>query len=186
MIFIQEIAFSNQESCRLHSFNFTHKLLQFPQSDFKIPITGTYSCLRVVLTFARQLSFFIVTIYIPCFMIVIVSWMSFWIDHKAVSWLSDQRKERREPSSPALVMQQQQSRFTHPSCFAFVQRFPLACPWASPPCLPCPPLKHPSTAPCHPWHTQRPLTCGVVSVSLLSSEPCSNMHSLIMPQGKFG
>lgn len=85
MIFIQEIAFSNQESCRLHSFNFTHKLLQFPQSDFKIPITGTYSCLRVVLTFARQLSFFIVTIYIPCFMIVIVSWMSFWIDHKAVS-----------------------------------------------------------------------------------------------------
>jgi len=46
--------------------------------------TGAYSCLRVVLTFARQLSFFIVTIYIPCFMIVIVSWMSFWIDHKAV------------------------------------------------------------------------------------------------------
>jgi hypothetical protein len=40
--------------------------------------------LRVELTFARQLSFFIVTIYVPCFMIVIVSWMSFWIDHKAV------------------------------------------------------------------------------------------------------
>lgn len=48
-------------------------------------IAGAYSCLRVVLTFARQLSFFIFTIYIPCFMIVIVSWMSFWIDHKAVS-----------------------------------------------------------------------------------------------------
>ena len=79
-----------------------------------------------------------------------------------------------------------ESRFTHPSCFAFVQRFLLACPWASLPCLPCPPLKHPSTAPCRPWRTQRPLTCGVVSVSLLSSEPCSNMHSLIMPQGKFG
>lgn len=46
--------------------------------------TGAYSCLRVKLTFARQLSFFIVTIYIPCFMIVIVSWMSFWIDYKAV------------------------------------------------------------------------------------------------------
>lgn len=46
--------------------------------------TGAYSCLRVVLVFARQLSFFIFTIYIPCFMIVIVSWMSFWIDHKAV------------------------------------------------------------------------------------------------------
>merc|ERR1719195_1244839 len=46
--------------------------------------TGAYSCLRVKLTFARQLSFFIVTIYVHCFMIVIVSWMSFWIDHKAV------------------------------------------------------------------------------------------------------
>ena len=47
-------------------------------------ILGSYSCLRVELTFARQLSFFIVTIYVPCFMIVGVSWMSFWIDHKAV------------------------------------------------------------------------------------------------------
>ena len=181
-----EVAFfSNQKTVDCTELDFS--LLSSDFSFRSSPVfSGAYSCLRVVLTFARQLSFFIVTIYIPCFMIVIVSWMSFWIDHKAVSWLSDQRKERscREPSSPALVMQQQQSRFTHPSCFAFVQRFPLACPWASPPCLPCPPLKHPSTAPCHPWHTQRPLTCGVVSVSLLSSEPCSNMHSLIMPRGK--
>ena len=51
-------------------------------------LTGAYSCLRVVLVFARQLSFFIFTIYIPCFMIVIVSWMSFWIDHKAVRKLN--------------------------------------------------------------------------------------------------
>ena len=50
-----------------------------------LSLPGAYSCLRVKLTFARQLSFFIVTIYIPCFMIVIVSWMSFWIDYKAVS-----------------------------------------------------------------------------------------------------
>ena len=48
---------------------------------------GAYSCLRVEMTFARQLSFFVVTIYVPCFMIVVVSWMSFWIDHKAVSRL---------------------------------------------------------------------------------------------------
>ncbi len=53
-----------------------------------ITLSGSYSCLRVELTFARQLSFFIVTIYVPCFMIVVVSWMSFWIDHKAVSWKS--------------------------------------------------------------------------------------------------
>jgi hypothetical protein len=35
--------------------------------------------------FARQLSFFVVTIYVPCSMTVTVSWFSFWLDHKAVS-----------------------------------------------------------------------------------------------------
>ena len=35
--------------------------------------------------FARQLSFFLVTVYVPCSMTVSVSWMSFWLDHKAVS-----------------------------------------------------------------------------------------------------
>ena len=60
--------------------------LRNPAYTKLILITGAYSCLRVVLVFARQLSFFIFTIYIPCFMIVIVSWMSFWIDHKAVSF----------------------------------------------------------------------------------------------------
>jgi len=49
-----------------------------------ITATGEYSCLRVDLLFARQLSFFIVTVYVPCSMTVSVSWMSFWLDHKAV------------------------------------------------------------------------------------------------------
>ena len=48
-------------------------------------ISGAYSCLRVQLEFGREVSFFLQTIYFPCFIIVIVSWMSFWIDHKAVS-----------------------------------------------------------------------------------------------------
>ena len=34
--------------------------------------------------FARELSYFIVTMYVPCFIIVIVSWFAFWIDHKSV------------------------------------------------------------------------------------------------------
>ena len=49
-----------------------------------ITATGAYSCLRVELLFARQLSFFVVTVYVPCTMTVSVSWMSFWLDHKAV------------------------------------------------------------------------------------------------------
>ena len=46
--------------------------------------TGTYSCLLVNIVIARELSFYILTIYIPCFMIVLVSWFSFWLDYKAV------------------------------------------------------------------------------------------------------
>ena len=45
---------------------------------------GTYSCLLVKIVIARELSFYILTIYIPCFMIVLVSWFSFWLDYKAV------------------------------------------------------------------------------------------------------
>ena len=48
------------------------------------PLTGEYSCLQVDLVFARELSFYIITIYVPTTMIVFVSWFSFWIDHKAV------------------------------------------------------------------------------------------------------
>ena len=42
------------------------------------------SIVQVDLLFARELSFYIITIYLPTMMIVIVSWFSFWIDHKSV------------------------------------------------------------------------------------------------------
>ena len=45
--------------------------------------TGEYSCLQVDLVFARELSYFMVTMYVPCIMIVVVSWFAFWIDHKS-------------------------------------------------------------------------------------------------------
>ena len=37
------------------------------------------------LLFHREVSYYIITIYLPTLMIVIVSWFSFWIDHKSVS-----------------------------------------------------------------------------------------------------
>ena len=45
--------------------------------------TGEYSCLQVDLVFARELSYFLVTMYVPCIIIVLVSWFAFWIDHKS-------------------------------------------------------------------------------------------------------
>ena len=48
-------------------------------------VTGIYSCLTVDMSFKRQLSYYILTIYVPTLMIVMVSWLSFWLDHKSVS-----------------------------------------------------------------------------------------------------
>ena len=59
-------------------------LCSCPGNDDGQVFAGTYSCLLVNIVIARELSFYILTIYIPCFMIVLVSWFSFWLDYKAV------------------------------------------------------------------------------------------------------
>ena len=109
-------------------------------------LTGAYSCLRVEMTFARQLSFFVVTIYVPCFMIVVVSWMSFWIDHKAVS--------------TKLAVQIMSPLDCHHDAFMF--RFLLGCHSGSPHCWPCRRPKPQSTAAYLLWLTPR-YTCNTSS-----------------------
>ncbi|XP_069989689.1 glutamate-gated chloride channel [Penaeus vannamei] len=46
--------------------------------------TGEYSCLQVNLIFKREFSYYLIQYYIPCCMLVIVSWVSFWLDQYAV------------------------------------------------------------------------------------------------------
>ena len=50
---------------------------------FSIEI-GMYSCLKVNLLFKREFSYYLIQIYVPCCMLVIVSWVSFWLDANAV------------------------------------------------------------------------------------------------------
>ena len=45
---------------------------------------GEYSCLKVELILKREFSYYLITIYVPCCMLVIVSWVSFWLDPNAV------------------------------------------------------------------------------------------------------
>ena len=47
-------------------------------------VAGEYSCLKVELIFKREFSYYLITIYVPCCMLVIVSWVSFWLDQHAI------------------------------------------------------------------------------------------------------
>lgn len=53
-------------------------------SKFFSSPTGSYSCLKVDLLFKREFSYYLIQIYIPCCMLVIVSWVSFWLDPNAI------------------------------------------------------------------------------------------------------
>jgi len=46
--------------------------------------TGEYSCLKVDLVFKREFSYYLIQIYIPCCMLVVVSWVSFWLDPTSI------------------------------------------------------------------------------------------------------
>merc|ERR1719347_77165 len=67
----------------LHLPRFT---LEQYKSDYcnVITNTGEYSCLKVELIFKREFSYYLITIYVPCCMLVIVSWVSFWLDQNAI------------------------------------------------------------------------------------------------------
>ncbi|CAI4229423.1 unnamed protein product [Auanema sp. JU1783] len=46
--------------------------------------TGTYSCLKVTFNLHRQFSYYMLQVYIPSTLLVIVSWISFWLERTAV------------------------------------------------------------------------------------------------------
>jgi len=61
-------------------------LESYETDDYSVTIsTGSYSCLKVSFLFKREFSYYLIHIYIPCCMFVVVSWISFWLDESAVT-----------------------------------------------------------------------------------------------------
>ena len=47
--------------------------------------TGPHSILTVFFDFRRHTGFFLIQVYLPCCLLVILSWVSFWINREATS-----------------------------------------------------------------------------------------------------
>lgn len=48
-------------------------------------VNGNYSRLKLNIELQREMGYYVVQIYIPCFMLFILSWITFWLKHKATN-----------------------------------------------------------------------------------------------------
>ncbi len=51
---------------------------------FFLPATG-YSVLQIVMSFQRHTGYFLIQIYLPCTLLVVLSWVGFWLNREATS-----------------------------------------------------------------------------------------------------
>lgn len=50
---------------------------------FVFKSTGYYTCVEVIFTLRRQVGFYMMGVYAPTLLIVVLSWLSFWINPDA-------------------------------------------------------------------------------------------------------
>lgn len=48
-----------------------------------LPSAGYYTCVEVIFTLRRQVGFYMMGVYAPTLLIVVLSWLSFWINPDA-------------------------------------------------------------------------------------------------------
>lgn len=56
-----------------------------PAPTFQIFETGEFSTLQVSFRLQRHMGYFLIQVYVPCTLIVILSWVSFWINREATA-----------------------------------------------------------------------------------------------------
>lgn len=61
-------------------------LISFPQRNFTLTRReGDFSVLQVSFNLQRHTGYFLIQVYVPCILIVVLSWVSFWIHREATS-----------------------------------------------------------------------------------------------------
>ena len=60
--------------------NETTHSIPYTQCSFKPLSTGAFSCLEIRFILRRDVGYFLIQVYVPSMLIVILSWVSFWIN----------------------------------------------------------------------------------------------------------
>ena len=73
--------------CYFFRFVFHMRFLQLPLCKFGIRVLfliGAFPCYEIRFILRREIGFFLIQVYIPSILIVILSWVSFWINVDAI------------------------------------------------------------------------------------------------------
>ena len=50
-----------------------------------VGVAGNYSTLKVMFRLSRHMGYFLIQVYVPCILIVVLSWVSFWLNREATA-----------------------------------------------------------------------------------------------------
>jgi hypothetical protein len=64
--------------------NIQSKMIVKQSTEYRICILGTFGCVVVKLHLKRQFEYYLIQTFTPSCLIVVLSWVSFWIDVDAV------------------------------------------------------------------------------------------------------
>ena len=69
----------NNDHCLINEFGFLLLFIILLRLFIEL-ISGAFSCLRANFHFKRRLKAYILSMYLPSLLVVLLSWLSFWID----------------------------------------------------------------------------------------------------------
>ena len=67
----------------LHLNDFQWPKVKLGMKECKYAVTGRFSCLKLTMTFKRNMAFYLINSFIPTCFIVFLAWVSFFIDYRS-------------------------------------------------------------------------------------------------------